>query len=92
MLLTLLGDDLRQVAEAEVVGDEGDDRRDQHRQALLDRGGEAADVAGEDVGDAVHHRLDEREDLGGVLEDPLEDAVDRLERLEDRAGGVEQQR
>ena len=46
-------------------------------------------VAGHKIRRSIHHSLDETEDAGGVLEYPAQNAVDQLDRLNDRSRRIE---
>src|SRR5262249_61260106 len=53
-----------------------------------DEVGRATDVAGDDVGDRIDHRLDQAEDPLRVLADPAVDIPRGLDQLDDRAGWI----
>ena len=85
-VLDLLGD----AAEAEQAGEEGDRQRERLGEAVLDLLGDDPDVALGDRADRVEDRVDELHDLAAALDEEHDDVVDRLARLDEGGGRVQE--
>src|SRR3954451_2391335 len=81
---------LRDAAEAEQAGEEGDRQRERAGEGVLDLLGDDPDVALGDGADRVQDRADEVHDLGPPLDDEHDDVVDHLARLDEGGSGVQE--
>src|SRR5262249_29593549 len=78
------------VTEAEPLHEEADQSRYAAGERALNPLGGIVDLAGGDVADRTHHRVDEREDLVDLLHNEGQRLVDGLQRLDDGAGRIRQ--